>query len=790
MTRNALAQVLYEIDASKAAAPCDGGRLVVIDNQTGRTYDRKPRFTLGKNLRYFRVFSRSLAAEAPGPRCEIQGASFAERLELEMVYRARCPAGGEARLVANLCQGREGPGVALDRWLQRQLESFVQKQGSPSEVFQRFPQLISRLEQHLGQLADSELGLILQVQIRARGEVRPQRIDLNIDRLRVHARDADEVIEINVEVQLEVEDSAAVARHGAEGEEWQRLVSEAVRLFVAKDVSLHELIFHLRTRLRERLQQHLDQHLLVPAGRRLGFLRLEAQTATEVPPQHLREHYPVTCDIRGTVHKVEVSHVVQLELRDLGKLRIAGIDDINTWFSERIQAVTRSQMFEMTYRDLLVEFAPGQTIGAERLKLAMEEQVAQVGYSVQQLTTIPQLEPLRWKEGIALEIEETFATLDPRVEARLGIVVNGQINDIFAPVLSAYLDPEAASRLSEDIEKKVSAEVARHLHGMSPERVYMRLFRSDRSTEKPVADLLRQEIIELLSKDFAMEGVRVVIKPLESELTQRVEALMSRLHPLSVEVYPLRSQGQRDTVRLTTNVEVLGVHRQGWHVFRSRRFDSPEEEIAEIKRVLGEEIESTLATMPSEFLQYVDRGDHMTLQEVLDTTCETIAASFGLSIAFTGFKRAQTLSESQSVRVLTAEVEQETQLQIGAGQIRRDARLKQLQAQVDAERDLARDLTEELDLLRQRKAKLLADGIDPDDDDDELRAVQERIEAIRQQLPSSEIERRHDPLDHLDRCSNTTLNLADYGVDPSRRKKLGRGRRGSRSLPSAGENLG
>ncbi len=788
MQGNSLAKILYQVDSKKAAEPCEGCRVVIVDKLSGRVHEKKPLLSFGKELRYFRVFSRSLAVEGKGPRCEIQGGSFDQRLELDILYRARCPAGEEERVARSLGLGSR-PDLELNRWLQKRLEEFLAEQGSAEEVYSGFSRLHREAERRLSQLAPGELGLSLQVQIQRRGGEMPERVDIQIQDLGVHAKDSDELVKISLEAQLEVSDSAAVLRHAATPGDWRQRLGETVRRFIATQVGLHELTYELRTGLRRRLQLHLDEFLLEPAGRRLGFLRLAADIPASSAVEHLRLEHAVVCDIRGSIHQIRVQHVLQLKLRDLGKFRVSGIEDLDAWLRERLDATTRGLLFEKSFRDLLVDFAPGESGGPEQLRSLTEAQVDRIGYALQQMTVIPDLEPLKWKDGLSIELEGVFATLDSRVEVGIGLVVDGRIPDIFIPHLDRYLDPQAAKDLIEDIKKKATETLAVQLHGLSPERIYMRWFRSDRPGEEGVLDILHRAVSSALTESFGFVQPRIVIKPLETELTQRVEALMSRLYPLTVTVYPLGGKGQREPVTFTTNVEILRVHLDGWHVFRSRQFESIGEEVNEILRVLREEIEATLSTVPSEFLQFVDRGDHQTLRQVLDTTSETISRSFGLEIAFTGFQRQKTGAETQKILLLEQEVERETRLQLDAGEKRRNARLRQLEQQLTTEEQLSQDLAQELKLLLDRKKEFLKDGVEPEDE--EYQAIQERIAEIRADLSPTEIEKRHDPLDHLNEKQRSSLRPEEYGVDKSRSPAgLTSGRRKPIALPASGGNRG
>ena len=752
MSVNALARVIYHVDASSAAKATGGAKLVIVDRNSKQVLPKKPWLSFGKDLRYLRVMSRSLAVEGEGPRVEVQGNRFDDRLELKVKYRARCLPGKEEQLAVALGLG-ERPDLELNNWLHHQLETLVDGIGRTEDLFSMFQKMLPDVERQLSSAAARELGLSLRLQIQAQDRRdAAERIDLSIQDLEVHARDSDERIRLQMEIHLEVEDSAKAVRYSTGVDEWQRRLAESVRQFVASEVALHELAFDLRMGLRSKIQAMLDREVS-PAGRRVGYLQLGSNYQQGGIEGYLRLEHDVVCDIQGSREQVYVQHVIQLELQDLGKFQTAGVRDLRAWVCDHLDRITRNTFFEMTYRDLLVQFAPYEDRGPSRLRQMSEPLLESAGYVIRQMTVVPELEPLSWREGFTLELKEgTYATLDPRIEVGLGFFAEGSVKDIFDARLKRYLDPKSAGEFLSDMEKRMTTALAGTLHGLSPERFYMRWRQSSVADEEPVVELLTRALKDVMSQDFAVVDPHVVVKPLETELTKRVEELVSQVRELSVKVLPLSGNGKSEEVTFDMDVEIRGVHENGWHTFRSRVYESIDAEIEETKRLLKNEIQSTLSTIPNEHLQFVTRQSQKMLEQILRATCLSVQHSCGLVVSVRAFRRGETGIEGKRRALILSRTEAEIKNQDS-----------EIQADGETRTLLAQELNHELAALVERKTTLLSEGVELDDQ--EIQTAQERINEIRAALKTARSEEDRDPLDHLEYRDRSPLRLEEYGVD-------------------------
>ena len=741
MEANPLRELIFRIDPKKAR-PGDEARTkdVIVDVDQGAVLAKRPLFGFGRDVRTYRIRNLTRSVEAEGPGYEILGPSFEERIQLRIQYRARCRPGCEAQLALALV-GEETPGLALETMLIAALDGLIEEWGRRGEdCYADFYRLQRSLEEQLESTIGQQTGLQLKIQLAPQGDQRPTAVEIQIPALQITTRDSDQVAALQLEARLEVVDTSTALRfQNTQLETW---FGDGARSWIRDNVTVHELYFELRTSLRERLQEALDRQA-ASVGRRVVHLalgRVGGLAENQLPPQSLRFEHRVSCDIRESSEQVVVRHVLQLRLEALGRYLISGVTNLEAWLAEELDRATREIFFEMNYRTLLERFAPGARETEERLLAAVVQRTQGIGYGLQQMTTVPDLVPLEWRQGIALEQSlPDLATENPRVSVNLELACGGRIEDPFDPRLASYLEPKKARELVPVVlADRLHKEIQKHLHGMDPERVYMRFQQTHVEGEVATKGFLETAVRRVLEEEFAVSEVYVAVKPASSQITERLERLMSRTHSLLVRVVPFRSRGVGEAVDLKINFDILGVHAQGWHAFLAKRYDGIDEELAAICKILGDDIQSTLSTVPSEVLQFADRSHQNLLQQVLGNCVQTVINTFGVVVQFISLGRDQTTIEQAEMAQLVGSVAHE-----------RDANLR-------ADRALKASKAQEMELLVEQKNRLLLE----DPGDDEIEVIEERIEALREgMLPYPD---RQDHLGHLKPAAESDFDLEGY----------------------------
>lgn len=741
MTTNVLAPLIFEIEPTRANLSRErDGRLVIVDLRSGETFSRPPLIKLGKKLRYYRVRTDVSSIEARGPVCEILGRTYEERLELEIRYRATVRCGQEEKLALGLASV-DRPDHALHALLRRWVSDWAdanKQQGV--DLFHRGTDLLAEIEAHLEKRSRSELGLNLQVYLRVRGEDLSDSLEIHLKGIRIHVRDADESQELDISARLDVFDASRALRNPDTVVEWQGLLEPAIRDWVSTEIGFHEFTFELRGDVQERLRAHLDATVLRRAGRRLGLLKLEAQDPGPMPPGSHRLKENMHCNVRDTMEEVKLETILRVELEDLGRFQRSGVEDLDVWLRERVVETARSHLFELGYRDLLREFTPGSGQGPEILEQSMASAARGIGYALRQMTVIPELTPLKWLDGIHLEIEkEGLATGDDKVRVGLIFVVHGRVRDIYSGKIERYLDPQRAKAFEGELERRIVQTASRPLHQMDPERVYMRFLRSTEADERPVVEVLHDAIRQMLIEEFAFApDLEVVVKPGHTDLTERAEELQRRPQEVELEVVAHAGQGNRERVPFRILYQILGVDPDGWHLFRARRLDSAKEHLKEIERVLQATITARFDTVAPVALQYADEESQNYLRTMLEETREAVRQTFGLVISFISFHRESTKGETARLDSLSQALDGEL-----------EGRKIRGQSRIEHQKKHYAGLLRELGVLQEKRDDYLDKGVDPEEF--EVAAISRRIREIQEEMAASDDETLQSPMARLER---------------------------------------
>lgn len=663
-------------------------QLIIFDVGASKVLAKKPLISLGRDIRYYLVNTRRRPVECEGPVCQIKSASTRFSIDIVVRYDARCDKGNEEKLVAALVRG-DRPAAVVDRFIGDRIEDFVASESAAArDACLEFPQLQGALQAYIADRARNELGLTLDVLARPQIADQIQVIAVKTDYFPARVCDHDDQVEIKITTELEIDPvnrmRAVLFHQRSAGLE--ECLRQVVRQVLAEQITFHSFTFELTSTVRRRLIEAINERL-TQEGRRIAYLQIESRTDGYRAGGTGEIEHSVSCKIADCDYLIDVKHRLKLSLCDFGRFRNSGIEDLESWVTTRLEDITRDALFEKRYLDLLLAFRPDEI----EIKTRMEREVGEVGYTVKQLITAPALEPLRWKEGFLIEdISDTFATRDSRIEVGLNIVVKGRISDLRNPNLQKYLTPR--SKLFNDLREAVLRETRQIIHGVSPEHFYMRFAYSDEPSAPAVRETLEAQIGKLLADRFAIEDIGVIAKPLETELTKRLEHLQRGPHRVDVTCSPLNRGGEEVQYRI--DFDILGVPPDGWYAFRAKchtfprkirkaisnnddrigeeisqiNFENPfedlevekaiiesaEQELQRVREVIAEDVKTKLQVAPREILQFTDLGRYRDLMQVIQQSLrDKVERVFGLRINIVNINRLATHGEqkgSESVR--------------------------------------------------------------------------------------------------------------------------------------------
>jgi hypothetical protein len=710
---NSLEKVIRRLEPPPERLETDE-RVVIFDAHAGKVLTKKPLISIGRDIHCYLVSTRRQTEKCQGPVCRIKSPVTLLSMEVEVTYEPLCEKGNEERLVAALAKGQQ-PAAVVDRFIADRVQDFVAREsGAARDVCLEFPQLQGFLQSFVAERARYDLGLTLDLTIDPRLEKELKTISVEIDFFPVRVCDQDEQVDLKLSTELEVDPEnkmrALLFYHQMTSP--ADLVRQVVSKTLAEEVTLHAFSYELKGKVRSRLIEALNLRL-GPEGRKVTFLRLE-RTAADEPSAGVPEmEHTVDCRIAECEDVIPIKHRLKLTLRDLGRFRSSGVRDLTAWVTARLEEITRDVLFERRYLDVLLDFAPDEA----EIKVRMEREAHEIGYTVKQLVAAPELEPLRWRdEGFLLEnIEGNFGTRDSRIDVGLKVVIKGKITDLRNPKLQKYLTPR--SRLLERIGELVLRETRQIIHDVSPEHFYMRFAYSENPKEQAVREMIETRIALVLSDFFGIEDVGVIPKLLETELTKRLDALRHKTHSLEVACAPLNRSGEEVNYRI--DFDILGVPSNGWYFFLSKSHASEEEEhLKMICEVIAEDVKSKLQVAPKEILQFTEMGRYHDLTQVLQRSVRAkVEGVFGLSVQIINMNRLATYGETTSKHAVEHAIY--TSLETG----------KKI---LENKRD---------DLLKLYAERSRMIGTDIESDDPILTDLEQRIRKLEQQISPDQMER-------------------------------------------------
>jgi hypothetical protein len=692
-------------------------RIVTIDARAGEVLAKKPLLGFKRDVRRYLVSTRGRTEKCQGPVCRIKSPVTLLSLEFEVNYEPRCEKGNEDRMALALSRGQQ-PSSVVERFITDRVHDFVDRENaSAHDVCLEFPQLRGFMQSFVSESARSELGLTLELTIVPRLEKELKTVPVELNSFPVRVCDQDEQVDLKVSTELEVDPENRMRallylQHQQIADPADVVVRQVIRKMLAEEVTFHAFSYDLKGKVRSRLIEALNLRLRTE-GRKVTFLRLEPGPQTKEPsPEIPQIEHTVDCKIADCEDVIPIKHRLKLILRDLGRFHGSGIRDLAAWVTTRLDEITRDVLFERRYLNVLLDFVPDEA----EIKSRMEREAHEIGYTVRQLVAVPALEPLRWKEeGFLLEdIEGTFGTRDSRIDVRLNVVVKGKIGDLRDPRLQRFLSPR--SRLLESIRELVLRETRQMIHGVSPEHFYMRFAYSDDPAEPAVREMIETRIGTVLSELYGIEDLGVIPKPLETDLTKRLDLLQRGPHKLVVTCAPLDRGGEEVSYRI--DFDVLGVPAEGWYVFRTKSYDSTEAELEMVREVIAEDVKSKLQVAPKEIVQFTELGRYQDLSQVIQRSVrEKVERVFGLRIQIINMNRLATYGEQKS----------------------KDAVKYAIDTSMETGKEILANKRADLALLYGKRSEMINSGVEGDDPI--LADLEQRIRKLEQEIAPDQMER-------------------------------------------------
>ncbi|MEK8017796.1 MAG: hypothetical protein VSS75_013065 [Candidatus Parabeggiatoa sp.] len=696
---------------------------VMID-KTGKHLPKKPLFG---EVRCYLV-STVHSAEAQISDCKIKDISTGLAISLNVTYEVSCQLEQAVQVVQALYDGPH-PSAVLEELICRWLQEFARIQKHEGNPFIKgyFHGLKKQAEYELNRRAKEEIGLILEARLSVRDADKIKPVQIHSQFFPVRVKDYGEELSLKIaEAMLQVnqDNKINIVATNEQVSQLQQLLQQQIGVFLRENVILQEFVYQLNGKLRDNLVTYLNDHFLLNRGRKISYLALDSSDIGSLRPEESSLFkYEIECSIKNCPEPIRVEHEVLMNLTDIGQYQATRIDDLKEWLFKKVEKITQTLLLNMQYADLILDFDKKSDDPKKienQIKAKVKQEANSIGYDVEHLFIIPNLEPITLKrDGIFLEEKGEFVTKDTRVKGCLKIIVKAEVNNLES--LRDYLSPH--KRVLNEIKRVIFEQAQLLIHDMEPERFYMRFSGHDPDQEKvSVEQLLREEITQKLKNTFSLTSISVMPKADQENdvLAKRFHALQESFHEFQFKTSPIREGGNEEFVTFTGKFKVWTVC--DWHTFQINNYQSLNKEITDIQKVLQEDIEATLEIVPSHFIRYSDQKTKTEILKTFNYSLKRTAKQFGLMVEIVNIKRSLTQSEQLAVRVRDGH----HQRALDRLEIENQMAGKTNQADID-----------KLDVLYKKEKELIETGIE--DDDPQRIANRKNIEEIRGTNPTYSI---------------------------------------------------
>ncbi|NER99808.1 MAG: hypothetical protein F6J86_39380, partial [Symploca sp. SIO1B1] len=655
MQTNSLDKIIREIDTktvdAKNKSRFPEEEIVIIDRETWQAVPNKS-WSWFRNLAFYLVSNTdnpTNVAERQARPYYLTNFATGQKLGVSITYWASCDPGNEAKLVEALCRGKT-PGDALDKKVEKWIADFTKNDAS---IFlENYPVQLARLREHVRIKLKEEVGVNLELKLSLEKEPQLEPFSIPAFPLEVYVSDCDEPLELQVQTELVVDDNnkvKAIFHDVNDAQEWQELVKlfkSEIKKYLLQYINIDQFSYELKDTVRNQLVVYLDK-IMVNYGRRVGFLYLESNAVPSA-----KQLVPVKCKVECEVQKysepIYVENTLLMLPLNTARYKPNQASKLETWVEGKLEKIIKPLLLKKTYVSVLLDFEPIAT----EIRDLMEDEAKSIGYEIQQIVSVPDLEHQELKENFKVTFEEeSFATRDVNVKVLLGVSVTARIRDFTK--IEDYLKPKAD--IKKLIRRTVHSVTGQVLATVEPERYYMRFNHPGVDEQgKPLEDKsVEQELIEAveqeLAKQFNAQVSRITADVYDTDIAKHFKKLYGTIGSFEVEIASIADI--EEAVTYKGDFQIEGVEANSWYTFQARK-----PEMSDISRSITRRLDAKLSVFTKEDLQFTDLEYLSLLENLINKLArECVVDQFGLEIIMTNLSRSRTQQE----KLLAEEISQQ-----------------------------------------------------------------------------------------------------------------------------------
>jgi hypothetical protein len=340
-----------------------------------------------------------------------------------------------------------------------------------------------------------------------------------------------------------------------------------------------------------------------------------------------------------------------------------------------LSRITQEELFGKDYVEVAVGFKKDYLDAENNPKTAIEKDIKkkaqveaeQYGLEVRNYSSVPNIETVILQNGFSFRVDDEFSTKNSRFKVKLSIVGSGRIEEL--KDIKDYLHP-GQNMIVTHIQPAIKATVEKILHDITPKRFYLQFQQlpneagsagktmdakgSDDPKNRSVESQLGEEIVKVLHDTFSVKDCHVTVKQVDTELTERMRALVNARPSFQQEVKPKGGM----PIAFHIHYRVVGVVENLWDVFLQGT-KSPEAEIDDITNLIrGTFNELMMHSIDRKYMQYETIEQRVLLERLIfgdpdvmddrhaiDDVRTAVARHHGLAIEPTSFWRGVTYDE-------------------------------------------------------------------------------------------------------------------------------------------------
>ena len=535
---------------------------IVINTDTGQAVPAPNilEYVFG-NFRYYLVANNTNQQKLIAGRKTVKYREGSEELVFVVDYKGGCPPGRETQLTEFFFR-TSGADKGISDGLGKWLIEFFTTNGRTIDQFYSDNHSASR---DLAAKALTEFGLALIITLTVENSTKPETVEVGPLVLTSRLLGSDDEEQLSIKAELEADPQNLLRAMMHQKTSLTDIFKKGVRQYLASRVTLETYYKDLNSeRVKQGLREHLNS-LLKQFGRHVVFVSLKPEGReparyngeTTIEYQHHECSDPI---------KLKIS--VLMTPQDAARYRASGSPSPPSWVQQNLEEV-KSVLFGFSYVDLLLDFRPAR----QKLIEEMNRRAESIGYKIEQLMTMISMEPLTWRKGFDIEIKATaddpraamFATSVSGVDVGLEVFLTARVKDLRG--ITRYL----TSDLPQKVKQEVLKLVQNTLHATDPQQFYKPYREADKKRPGGGAfeQELRKKICNLLESEFNAEIVQLVLKPTDTDLTEKLRKVASTSHDF-VAISEIGATPGAPKISVHGSFTVEGVSSDGWEKFRER----------------------------------------------------------------------------------------------------------------------------------------------------------------------------------------------------------------------------